>query len=80
MKKLSVLLLAGLMALGLGACAALEPFLQRRKGLPWEILAPVSLALLFFPMELGIWGLDAALALASLLSIVRAVYRMVEEG
>ncbi len=70
----------GVMALGLGACAALEPFLQRRKGLPWEILAPVSLALLFFPMELGIWGLDAALALASLLSIVRAVYRMVEEG
>ena len=39
----------GVMALGLGACAALEPFLQRRKELPWEILAPVSLALLFSP-------------------------------
>ena len=69
----------GVMALGLGACAALVPFFQRRKVLAWEILAMAALTMIFFSGELGSLSTDMVLVLISLGGVSRAVFRIVSE-
>lgn len=69
----------GVMALGLGACAALVPFFQRRKVLAWEILAMAALTMIFFSGELGSLSTDMVLVLLSLGGVSRAVFRIVSE-